>query len=280
MRIDKLLKDASERLTFVSDSALLDAQLLLSHVLSVPASYFYTWPEKPVEGGMLKEFESLLARRVVGEPIAYLIGVQAFWTLDLEVATCTLIPRADTERLIEVVLERLDNDSAYSLLDLGTGTGAIALALASELPCSQVLGIDFIAEAVDLAKRNAIRNQINNAKFMQSSWFESMKIGREFDVIVSNPPYIDPEDVHLSQGGVQFEPKTALVAENNGLADIKHIIQNTPKYLKINGYLVFEHGYDQAEKVRQHFIRAGFADVESFQDLGGNDRVTLGVWKK
>ncbi|MCV2403716.1 peptide chain release factor N(5)-glutamine methyltransferase [Marinomonas sp. C2222] len=280
MRIDELLKGAAERLTFVSDTTQLDVQLLLSHVLSVPTSYFYTWPDKEVEEEAFNKFEALLSRRVSGEPIAYLLGAQSFWTLDLEVATCTLIPRADTERLVEVVLERLESGSAYSLLDLGTGTGAIALALASELPRSQVLGIDLMEDAVALAKRNAIKNQIANAEFMQSSWFDSIEAGREFDVIVSNPPYIDPEDAHLSQGDVRFEPKTALIADNKGLADIEHILLNAPDYLKPNGYLIFEHGYDQAAAVQKRFREVGFVKVESFQDIGGNDRVTLGVWKQ
>ncbi len=278
MRIDELLKGASERLTFVSDTGPLDAQLLLAHVLDVPTSYFYTWPEKQVEVTVIEVFEALLKRREKGEPVAYLLGHQAFWALDIEVAPCTLIPRADTERLVEVALSVMEEGKTVRILDLGTGTGAIALSLASELPMSKVIGVDLVDEAVALATRNAKRNRIQNAEFIQSSWFDSLEKTERFDLIVSNPPYIDPEDEHLSQGDVRFEPKSALVAENHGLADIEHIISAAQGFLLPKGYLMFEHGYDQASEVQRRFIEAGFVKVESFQDLGGNDRVTIGQW--
>ncbi|ETX09516.1 N5-glutamine S-adenosyl-L-methionine-dependent methyltransferase [Marinomonas ushuaiensis DSM 15871] len=279
MRIDVLLKGALERLTFVSDTAQLDAQLLLAHVLSVSTSYFYTWPEKQVDVERIELFNGLLDRREQGEPIAYLLGHQAFWSLDLEVAPCTLIPRADTERLVEVVLSLVDESQKVNhILDLGTGTGAIALALASELPESNVVGIDLIDGAVVLAQRNAKKNKLNNVVFKQSRWFDALKGIEPFNFIVSNPPYIDPDDEHLSQGDVRFEPKSALVAENHGLADIEHIISVAPRFMKPNAYLVFEHGYDQAEVVRNSLSQAGFDRVESFQDLGNNDRVTVGRW--
>lgn len=279
MRIDVLLKGALERLKFVSETAQLDAQLLLAHVLSVPTSYFYTWPEKLVDEEQIAAFNHLLIRREKGEPVAYLLGHQAFWSLDLDVAPCTLIPRADTERLVEVVLSLVDDGlKAKHVLDLGTGTGAIALALASELPESQVVGVDLVQDAVTLAQSNAEKNQVNNALFKQSCWFDVFKDGEQFDLIVSNPPYIDPDDEHLSQGDVRFEPESALVSDHHGLADIEHIIKTSHRYMKLGAYLVFEHGYDQAEAVRRLFIQAGFDSVESFQDLGGNDRVTIGRW--
>ncbi|WP_137170335.1 peptide chain release factor N(5)-glutamine methyltransferase [Marinomonas sp. FW-1] len=278
MRIDELLKGASERLSSVSETALLDAQLLLAHVLAVSTSYFYTWPEKKVSVRDSERFNVLLSRRELGEPVAYLLGEQSFWSLDLEVAPCTLIPRADTERLVEVALSVLDISKVNRILDLGTGTGAIALSLASEHPRSIIVGVDLVEEAVALAKRNAVRNQLSNATFMQSSWFESLEGGELFDLIVSNPPYIDPEDAHLSQGDVRFEPKSALVAENHGMADIEHIIQVAPRFMKQGAYLMFEHGYDQAIAVQKCFVEAGFIAVESFQDLGGNDRVTIGQY--
>ncbi|ETI60321.1 peptide chain release factor N(5)-glutamine methyltransferase [Marinomonas profundimaris] len=278
MRIDELLKGACERLTFISDTAQLDAQLLLAHVLGVSASYFYTWPEKTVSDVDIERYNALLVRRELGEPVAYLLGHQAFWTLDIEVSPCTLIPRADTERLVEVALSLLSTESASRILDLGTGTGAIALALAAELPRSNVTGVDLVDDAVALAKRNAIRNRLNNAAFKQSSWFDALKEDARFDLIVSNPPYIDPDDEHLSQGDVRFEPKSALVADNHGLADIEHIIHTAPNFLSPNAYLVFEHGYDQAQAVRERFKLAGYSAIESFQDLGGNDRVTIGKW--
>ena len=276
MRIDELLKGASGRLSSISDTAQLDAQLLLAHVLNVSTSYFYTWPEKTVSHVEIEQFDDLLARRELGEPIAYLLGQQSFWSLDLEVAPCTLIPRSDTEKLVEVALSKLDRNETHRILDLGTGTGAIALSLAAELPSAHVVGVDLVDDAVALARRNAQRNHINNVIFQQSSWFDSLAVGESFNLIVSNPPYIDPEDKHLSQGDVRFEPRSALVAENHGMADIEYIIRVAPKFLRQNAYLMFEHGYDQAAAVRQCLIAAGFVAVESFQDLGGNDRVTIG----
>lgn len=278
MRIDELLKGAIQRLYSISETAQLDAQLLLAHVLAVSTSYFYTWPEKEVSAADISRFNGLLERRESGEPVAYLLGQQSFWSLNLEVAPCTLIPRADTERLVEVALSVLDIGDVNRILDLGTGTGAIALSLASERPRSTVVGVDLVAEAVALAKRNAARNQLSNATFLQSSWFEALE-GESFDLIVSNPPYIDPDDEHLSQGDVRFEPKSALVADNHGMADIVHIIQVAPRFMKQGAYLMFEHGYDQAIAVRKCFVEAGFIAVESFQDLGGNDRVTIGRLK-
>jgi len=278
MRIDELLKGASERLTFVSDTAQLDVRLLLAHVLAVSTSYFYTWPEKIVSDVDLERFNLLLARRVLGEPIAYLLGHQAFWSLEIEVSPCTLIPRADTERLVEVALSVLDVNKAHRILDLGTGTGAIALALATEQPRANVIGVDLVEGAVALAKRNALRNQLGNVTFMRSSWFDALKGAEKFDLIVSNPPYIDPSDEHLSKGDVRFEPRSALVAGNHGLADIEHIINVAHDFMVSSAYLMFEHGYDQAEAIRERFNLAGFSSVESFQDLGGNDRVTIGQW--
>jgi len=276
MRIDESLQGASERLRFISDTALLDAQLLLAQVLKVATSYFYSWPEKTLTDKEQFQFDMLLKRREQGEPIAYILGKKAFWTLDLEVSPCTLIPRADTECLVEAALTVLQAQKGKQILDLGTGTGAIALALATECRDSEVLGVDLIADAVALAKRNAASHQISNARFVQSRWFEQLAESSKFDLIVSNPPYIDPEDHHLSEGDVRFEPKTALVAENHGLADIEHIIEQAPTFLKAGGHLMFEHGYDQARAVRGLLIDAGFSDVQSVQDFGGNDRVTMG----
>lgn len=275
MRIDELLKGAYERLNFISNSAQLDAQLLLAHVLGVATSYFYTWPDKVLEDSLAAEFDQLICRREAGEPIAYIIRHQAFWTLDLEVSSCTLIPRPDTERLVEIALTLIDPTINNRILDLGTGTGAIALALASESLSSTVIGVDLVDEAVALARRNAELNRLN-VEFIQSSWFDQLDANCVFDMIVSNPPYIDPDDEHLAQGDVRFEPKTALISEQHGLADIFHIINVAPAYLSAEAFLVFEHGCDQAARVREAFLEKGYTDVKSYQDLGGNDRVTKG----
>ncbi|WP_425642800.1 peptide chain release factor N(5)-glutamine methyltransferase [Marinomonas gallaica] len=275
MTIDSLLKLAYGRLASQSDTAQIDAQLLLAHVLGVSISYFFTWPEKAVSDSASEQFDTLLARREQGEPIAYILGQQDFWTLSLETSKHTLIPRADTERLVEVALE-LQPNGVKRVLDLGTGTGAIALALAYEWRSADVVGIDFQAQAVALAQRNAVKNNIKNTRFLQSDWFSALADEPLFDVIVSNPPYIDPEDQHLSQGDVRFEPITALVADDHGLADIRRIIDGALVHLVGGGWLMFEHGYDQATAVRQLFSDKAFKDIATYQDLGGNDRVTIG----
>lgn len=275
MTIESLLKQAYGRLSALSDSAQLDAQLLLAHVLEVSTTYFFTWPDKVVSESNQMTFEALLKRRETGEPIAYILGEQDFWSLSLETSPSTLIPRADTERLVEVALELL-SDGAPKVVDLGTGTGAIALALAKEWPASKVIGVDYQIEAVSLAERNAVRNGICNASFCQSDWFSALTDAAPFDLIISNPPYIDPEDKHLSQGDVRFEPLTALIAEEQGLADIRYISEQAKHYLMPKGWLMFEHGFDQGQAVRALLQEKGFVKVATYQDLGGNDRVTVG----
>ena len=275
MTIETLLTQAYGRLSGLSETAQLDAQLLLAHTLDVSPTYFLTWPEKAVSEASRQAFEGLLKRREKGEPIAYILGEQDFWSLSLETSPSTLIPRADTERLVEVALELLPS-GASRVVDLGTGTGAIALALAKEWPASQVIGVDYQVEAVQLAERNAQRNSISNVEFRQSDWFSALIDEVPFDLIVSNPPYIDPEDEHLSKGDVRFEPLTALIAEDHGLADIRHIIKQAVVHLSALGWLMFEHGYDQGESVRKLFNEHGFVEVATYQDLGGNDRVTIG----
>ena len=275
MTIETLLTQAYGRLSGLSETAQLDAQLLLAHTLGVSTTYFFTWPEKAVSEESRQAFEDLLKRREKGEPIAYILGEQDFWSLSLETSPSTLIPRADTERLVEVALELMPS-GASRIVDLGTGTGAIALALAKEWPASQVIGVDYQVEAVQLAERNAQRNSISNVAFRQSDWFSALIDEAPFDLIVSNPPYIDPEDEHLSRGDVRFEPLTALIAEDHGLADIRNIIKQAVSYLSPLGWLMFEHGYDQGESVRKLFNEHGFVEIATYQDLGGNDRVTIG----
>ncbi|NGN99547.1 peptide chain release factor N(5)-glutamine methyltransferase [Grimontia sp. S25] len=257
-----------------SPSPRIDASVLLCHVLDKPSSYLYTWSDKALSDEEETVFNALLERRKVGEPVAYIIGYRDFWSLRLNVEPSTLIPRPDTERLVELALERLPQGEG-SVLDLGTGTGAIALAIASERKDMAVTGVDLRDEAVALAERNKVENGITNAQFMQSSWFGNVPEHR-FSMIVSNPPYIDPEDPHLSQGDVRFEPKSALIADEHGLADIRVICQQSPEYLTDNGWLLIEHGYDQGEAVRAIFSEAGFSDVETQHDYAGLDRVTLG----
>lgn len=223
-RIDALLARAQARIH--SDSARLDAELLLCHVLARPRSYLFTWPERTLTDAQLEAFETLLARRERGEPVAHLTGRREFWKLELEVSADTLIPRPDTETLVEAALELLPEEPRR-VADLGTGTGAIALALASERPAWQLVATEKVAAAAALARRNRDRLGLANVEILQGSWCEPL--AGHFDMIVSNPPYIDPQDPHLTQGDVRFEPRSALVAEDAGLADIRLIAEQGPR---------------------------------------------------
>ena len=259
-----------------SPTARLDVELLLAAALGKPRSYLRTWPEHEPGAEQLSAFAALLERRRAGEPVAYILGHQGFWSLDLIVAPHTLIPRPDTELLVETALQ-LAPATPRRVLDLGTGTGAIALALASERGGWKVLGVDRIADAVVLAERNRQRLQLSNAEFRLSSWFDALA-GERFDLIVSNPPYIAAADRHLAEGDVRFEPMSALVAGADGLDDIRQIIDQAPRHLEAGGWLLLEHGYDQAEAVRGLLGVAGFTAVDSRRDLGGHERISLGQW--
>lgn len=257
-----------------SPSAKLDAEWLLAAALGKPASYLRTWPEREVPAECEARFVADLGRRRRGEPVAYILGRQGFWSLELEVAPHTLIPRPDTELLVETALQLLPATPA-DVLDLGTGTGAIALALAHERPAWRVTGVDRVAEAVALATRNALRLHLGNAVFGESRWFSALD-GQRFALIVSNPPYIPAHDPHLHEGDVRFEPSSALVAGDDGLDDIRQIIACAPEHLSSAGWLLLEHGYDQAAAVRELLVASGFTDVQTRTDLGGHERISLG----
>ncbi|WP_218421783.1 peptide chain release factor N(5)-glutamine methyltransferase [Stutzerimonas stutzeri] len=257
-----------------SPSARLDAEWLLAAALGKSTSYLRTWPEREVPGDLAERFAADLARRRRGEPVAYILGRQGFWSLELEVAAETLIPRPDTELLVETALQLIPATPAR-VLDLGTGTGAIALALAAERPQWQVSGVDRIKAAVRLAERNRLRLGLHNAAFTLSDWFAGLN-GERFQMIVSNPPYIPASDPHLLQGDVRFEPQSALIAGADGLDDIRTIIAQAAAHLQSGGWLLLEHGYDQAEAVRMLLLSHGFEDVQSRLDLGGHERISLG----
>ena len=223
-----------------SESRVLDAELLLCHVLGKGRSYLRTWPEALLNTEQVERFLALLARRRAGEPVAYLLGERGFWSLDLQVSPATLIPRADTERLVELGLE-LGPTGVAQVLDLGTGTGAIALALAAERGDWQLTGSDRVPDAVALAQSNAERLQLSNTRFLLSNWFSALQ-GQCFDLILSNPPYIAAEDPHLAQGDVRFEPRSALVSGADGLDDIRLLVAAAPDHLKQGGWFLLEHG--------------------------------------
>jgi len=252
----------------------LDAELLLAAAIGKSRSYLHTWPERIVSSEDAEAYAGYLQRRRAGEPVAYILGQQGFWKIDLEVAPHTLIPRPDTELLVETALE-LQPASPAKVLDLGTGTGAIALALASDCPAWRVTAVDRVDEAVALAERNRQRLGLGNVKVLASHWFSSLA-GERFDLIVSNPPYIAAQDPHLVEGDVRFEPSSALVAGADGLDDLRLIVSEAPQYLLAGGWLLLEHGYDQADAVRTLLVAQGFIDVASRRDLGGHERISLG----
>lgn len=259
-------------------NAKLDANLLLQAVTKRSRSAIFAFGETELDETEQNQLNQMLERRTKGEPMAYILGEKEFWSLPLKVSSDTLIPRPDTERLVEVALswanKRLENQESLQILDLGTGTGAIALALASELKQkAQVLGVDFKPEVVVLAESNRQTLQIENARFQQSDWFSTL-VNQQFDLIVSNPPYIDEEDENLQIGDVRFEPLTALVANNHGLSDLQKIIENAPLYLKPNGALFLEHGWQQALDVQHIFHQNQWQAVETFQDYANLDRIT------
>ncbi len=258
-----------------SESPKADSEYVLGFVLQRPRTWLYTWGDHVLSDDEQTRLDQLLKRRVSGEPIAHLTGEQGFWTLMLAVNASTLIPRPDTETLVEWVLD-LDLTAAARCLDLGTGTGAIALAMASEKPGWQVSGVDVMPDAVALAKSNARKNQLESVLFYQSHWFDS--VDGQFDLIVSNPPYIDSNDPHLSQGDVRFEPSSALVADQHGLSDLAHIIEHSQGYLTQGGWLLLEHGYQQSDAVSQALMQRGFSSVSTRYDLGGQPRITGGQW--
>jgi release factor glutamine methyltransferase len=271
LRCDDLLRAAASRIG--SDSPQLDAELLLAQVTGWSRTRFRAFPEQQVSLAQTAAFERFVDKRAAGEPVAYVLGQQEFWSLPLQVSAATLIPRPDTECMVEQALT-LSLPAQARVLDLGTGTGAIALALASERPDWDVTASDFIDDAVALAQSNAAALGLP-IQVVKSHWFDQLAAVC-FDLIVSNPPYIASTDHHLSEGDVRFEPASALVSGADGLDDIRHIVAAAPSWLNAGGWLLLEHGYDQAHAVQALLQQQGFGEVHSCQDYGRNDRMTLG----
>jgi release factor glutamine methyltransferase len=263
-------------LTLDLTTSRIEIQCLLQHVLEVQRAYLLAHPEQMLNETQQLSFDALLQCRLHGGPIAHLLGEREFFGLNLKVTPATLIPRPDTELIVELALKRISQAQTCRVLDMGTGSGAIALAIANNKPNVVVVAVDASQEALTVAIENARRLGIANVSFMQSDWFSALNEQR-FELIVSNPPYIAAGDIHLTQGDLRFEPLSALASGVDGLDDIRRIISSAPQHLTSNGYLLLEHGYDQAESVRDLLTQRGFVDIFSEKDLAGIERVTRGV---
>ena len=254
-----------------------DAEALLLHVLGQSRSWLFAHADDALDTDVRTAFEALVARRAAGEPVAYLTGRRGFWTLELEVTPATLIPRPETELLVELALERLPRDMACRVADLGTGSGAIALALASERPQAQVVATDASVDALAVARRNAQRLGIRNVRFVQGDWLAPL-VGERFVLVVSNPPYIEAADPHLAQGDLRYEPAAALASGADGLDAIRRIVADACAHLEPGGWLLFEHGWNQGDAARALLREAGYVQVFTAQDLEARDRVSGGRW--
>ena len=271
-RIDELLREAAAG---QPPEARHEAELLLCHALGHGRAWLFAHAGDPVEAGAAERFSALWRRRQAGEPVAYLTGQRGFWTLGLTVSPATLVPRPETERLVELALARLPDAAGVRVADLGTGSGAIALAIASERPRARVVATDASADALAVARANAREHRLANVEFRHGHWFAPLA-GDRFDLIASNPPYIAEDDPHLQQGDLRFEPALALGSGADGLDAIREIIARAPAHLRPGGWLLLEHGWEQGEAVRALLRAAGMADVASERDLEQRERVTLG----
>jgi len=274
-----LIRDKSvleSALSLDSGSARIEVQCLLQAVLQVNRAYLLTHPEQQLESEQQAHYTALFGRRLRGEPIAYLLGEREFYGLTFKVTPATLIPRSDTELLVELALARIPQRGALRVLDLGTGSGAIALSIAHARPDIEVTAVDASPEALDVARENVRHLSLGNVRLLRSDWFSALP-GERFDLIVSNPPYIADGDAHLAQGDLRFEPRAALASGADGLDDIRRIVADAKEHLHTGGWLLFEHGYDQAERARELLGAAGYAGGFSARDLAGIERVSGGI---
>ncbi|QWF70306.1 peptide chain release factor N(5)-glutamine methyltransferase [Methylomonas paludis] len=275
--IQSLLNAATTELAAASPSAALDAEVLLCHCLTKNRSYLRAWPDSTLSAEQISAFQTLLAQRQQGVPVAYLTGEREFWSRSFLVSPAVLIPRPDSELLIELSLARISPQQSAKIIDLGTGSGILAITLATERPLAQVIGCDFSPAALDIARQNAARHKIDNLALLRSNWFSAIT-DQDFDLIISNPPYIDAEDPHLQMGDVRFEPSSALISPEQGLADIRLIAAQATQRLKLDGQLLIEHGYNQAQAVSSIFQALNYRNICTHTDLSGQARVTSGLW--
>ena len=273
-----LVDDAAKlaaALALDTTSARLEVQYLLLHVLQKPRSWLLAHPEQGLTEAQQVDYQQFLQRRLQGEPIAYILGEREFFGLDFKVTPATLIPRPETELLVELALQRIPAQPHFHVLDLGTGSGAIALSIARARPDIEVTATDVALAALAVARDNAQQLGVANVVFVHSDWFDGLG-GPSFDLIVANPPYVAIDDLHLQQGDLPFEPSAALISGMDGLDDIRRITGQAPPHLRSGGWLLLEHGYDQAAKVRELLRQAGFGEVFSACDLSGIERVSGG----
>lgn len=271
------LKQALQQLDKQPEDSRLDAELLLAHVLNKNRAYLFAHTEALISPEQLDSYNKLIAKRAEGMPIAYLTGYRDFWSLNLKVNEHTLIPRHETELLVELILDLIPDRSNTTILDMGTGSGAIALAIAKERPDWNIIGCDFSKEALKIARENALRLKITNVVFHHSDWFSALP-KKKYHAIISNPPYISERDPHLNQGDTRFEPLSALASGQDGLADLQYIIEHGFEYLLPDGLLLLEHGYNQKNQLRAILDKSGYKNVNCWQDIQGNDRVS-GGWR-
>jgi|WetSurMetagenome_2_1015567.scaffolds.fasta_scaffold05989_6 release factor glutamine methyltransferase len=270
MQISRILRTYPPQLIH-SSSPRLDVEIILSHAIQKDRAFLYAWDDYELKETEMKIFEKLFQERLQGKPIAYLIGKREFWSMELLVNEHTLIPRPETELLVEVALEHLSKNA--TLFDLGTGSGCIAIAIKKERPNCRIVGTDNSLNSLNIAKKNG-QNLKLEIEWRESDWFFNLK--EKADIIVSNPPYIAPYDPHLMQGDVRFEPRSALISENNGLQDIKYLIDNAKLYLKNRGWLFLEHGFDQGKFIKSLLKHAAYTNIKTYQDSNGQDRVSGG----
>jgi release factor glutamine methyltransferase len=271
--IAELLALAAQQLP--GDSARLDAEILLAHALAQPRSYLFTWPERRPDADHQLQFMALLARRRQGEPVAHLTGQREFWSLMLQVTPDTLIPRPETETLVELALQLIPADATWQIADLGTGSGAIALALASERAACRIVATDSSSAALGVAQANAAQLGLHNITFIAGDWCAPLN-ERGFEMIVSNPPYIRAQDPHLDAGDLRFEPRSALVAGSDGLDALRRIATQARACLRPGGILLLEHGWDQGPQARRLLQEQGYMEIATHPDTAGRDRVVSG----